>query len=73
MGAPFKTQVDNDLSRISNLLGQTIDVSDQAVFILKDLGLHDEEGNKTNVSKPLTVAQKSSVRFLSLMMLVHPD
>ena len=44
-GAPVKTQVVNELSKLFNFRGHTIDVSDQSVFTLKDLGLHDEEGN----------------------------
>ena len=56
MGAPDKTHVKNGLSKLFDFCGQTIDVSDQAVFISKDLGLRDEEGNKTNISDPLTAA-----------------
>ena len=41
-GVPVKTQVENGLSKLFNLRGQTIDVSDPAVFILKYLVLHDE-------------------------------
>ena len=48
-------------------------MSDQAVFILKDSGLYNEEGKKTNVSKPLTASQRRSGRFLSFMMTVQPD
>ena len=48
-------------------------MSDQAVFILKDLGLHDEEGNKTNVSDTLTAAQRISGHFLSFNVTFHPD
>ena len=36
MGSPVKTQVENGLSKIFDFRGQTIDVSNQAVFILKD-------------------------------------
>ena len=42
MGAPFKTQVENGLNDIFNFWFQTIDVSDQAVFTLNDVGLHDK-------------------------------
>ena len=42
MGSPVKTQVKNVLNKIFNLRVQTIDLSDQAVFILKYLVLHDE-------------------------------
>ena len=73
MGAPVKTQVKNGLSKIFNFRGQTIDVSDQAVLILKYSGLHDEEGNKINVRDPLTAAQKGSGRFKYFMMTVHSD
>ena len=63
MVSPVKTQVENGLSKLINLFGQTIDVSDQALFTLKDSGLHDEEGKKTNVSDLLTVGQRPSGRF----------
>ena len=72
MEFPFKTQAENGLSKIFDIQGQNIDVSDQAVFILKDLGLHDDEGKKTNISDPLTSAQRRSGRFWSPIMTVHP-
>ena len=58
LGAPVKIQVENVLSKLFNFRGQTIDMSDQAVFTLKYLGLFGEEVNKTNVSDPLTVGQR---------------
>ena len=64
MGSPVKTQVENGLSNLFDFHGQTIGVSDQAIFILKDSVLCDEEGKKTNVSDPLTVSQRRSGRFL---------
>ena len=63
MGAPYKTQLENGLSKLFNLRGQTIDVSDQAVFTLKYLVLHDEEGKKTNVINALIESQWQSYRF----------
>ena len=42
MGSPVKTQVEIGLSKIFDLQGHTIDVSDQAVFILQYSGLHYE-------------------------------
>ena len=42
MGEPVKTQVENGLNNFFNFWGKTIDVSDQAVFTLLDLGLSDE-------------------------------
>ena len=63
MVAPVKTQVENGLSKLFDFRGQTIDVSYQAVFILKDPGLRDDEGKKTNISDPLTAAQRMSGRF----------
>ena len=63
IGSPVKTQVENGLSKIFDFRGQTIDVSDQAIFILNDSGIHDEEGNKTNVSDPLIEYQRRSGRF----------
>ena len=71
-GAPVKTQVENGLSKLFNLRIQTINVSDQAVFILKDSGCHDERGKKTNVSDLLTTTPRRSGIFLSFMMTVHP-
>ena len=50
MVAPVKTQVENGLRKISELRGQTIDVSDQTVLTLKYSDIHDEEGKKTNIS-----------------------
>ena len=41
MVAPVKTKVGNGLSMIFDLRGHNIDVSEHAVFILKDSGLHD--------------------------------
>ena len=63
MVVPVKTQVENGISKIFDFRCQTIDVSDQAVFILKDLGLHDEEGEKFNVSDTLTASQRRSGHF----------
>ena len=73
MVAPFKTQVENGLIKLFDLCGQIIDMSDQAIFFLKDSGLHDEEGNKTNVSDPLVAAQRGEGRFLSFVITVYPD
>ena len=42
MGAPFKTQVEHGLNKIFNFWVQTIDVSNQAVFTLKGLDIHDK-------------------------------
>ena len=73
IGAPVKNQGGNGLSKILDLWVQTIYVSDQGVFILKDLGNHDEEGEKKNVSDPITADQRSSGSFLSFVMRVHSD
>ena len=59
----------NWISKLFDFQDQTIDMSEQAVFTWKDLGPHDEEGNKTNVSDPLTVGQRWSGRFV----VVHDD
>ena len=50
----MKTQVVNGLNNIFNFRGRTIDVYDQEVFILNYSGLHDDEGNKINISDSLT-------------------
>ena len=42
-GSPVKTQVENGLSKLFDLQGQTIDVSDQVVFTLNYSGLHYEK------------------------------
>ena len=42
MVAPVKTQAENGLIKLFDFQGQTIYVSDQDVFILKDLSLYDE-------------------------------
>ena len=60
IGSRVKTHVENGLSKLFDFWGQTIDLSDQENFILKDSDLHDEEGNKINVSNPITTAQKRS-------------
>ena len=73
MVSPVKTQVENGISKLFDFRGQTIDVSDQAIFILKDPGLHDDEGNKTNVRYPLKEGHRRSGRFLSFMTKVHLD
>ena len=62
-GSPVKTQVKNGLSKLFDLWVHTIDVSDQAVFILKYPGHRDEEGKKINVSNPLTTDQRRTGRF----------
>ena len=64
--------MENGLSKIFDFQGQTIDVSDQAIFTLNDLGLHDKEGKKSNASKSLTAAHRMSGSFLSFIMTVHP-
>ena len=72
MGALCKTQVGNGISKLFDFQGQTIDVSGQAVLILKDSVLHYYELNKTNVSYPLTTVQRRSGLYLSFMVTVHP-
>ena len=62
-GFPVKTQVEKGLSKLFDFRFQTIDVSDQAVFILKDSDICDEEVKKTNISNPLAATQRSSGRF----------
>ena len=44
MRARVKNHMENGLSKIFNLRGQNIDMSDQAVFILKYLGFQNKEG-----------------------------
>ena len=73
MGAPVKNQVENGLIKIFDFRGQTIYVSTKSFFTLNDLGLHDEEGNKINVSNPLTADQRRSGHFFPFMMTVHSD
>ena len=65
--------MENEISNIFDIRSHTFDVSDQAVFILKDSGLCDEERNKTNVSNHLTEIQSRSSCFLFVMMTVHWD
>ena len=64
MVAPVKTQVEKGLNKILDLRGHTIEVSDQDVFTLKYLGIHDEGGKKINISDPLTAAQRRLGIFL---------
>ena len=42
MGPTVKTQLENGLSKLFDLQGQTIDTSEQEVLTLNDSGLHDE-------------------------------
>ena len=51
--------------------GQSIDVSEQAIFTLKYSGFRYEEGNKIDISN-LLIATQSQLVFLSFMMTVHP-
>ena len=44
MGAPVKNQVKNGLNNIFNFRGQTIDMSDQAIFNLKDVAFIMKKG-----------------------------
>ena len=55
--------MENRLSKLFVFRVQTIDVSDQTVFILKYLGLNDEEVNKFNLSVLLTAAHRRSGLF----------
>ena len=71
IGDPVKIQVKNGLNKLFNFQGQTIDVSDQAVFTFKDSGLHDEEGKKTKVSDPITSAQRRLGSFCISGRLTH--
>ena len=63
MGVPVRTQVENAFYKIFGLQGQTIDVTDQAVFISWDLVLHNEEGEKTNLSNLIKSSQRQSGSF----------
>ena len=73
MGYLVKTQVEIGLSKIFNLRGQTIDMSDQVDFTLNYSVLHDEEGNKINISDLLTATQRRPGNLFLSMMTVHPD
>ena len=63
MGELFKTQLENGLSKLFDYWGQTIAVSKQVVFILKNSGIRDEEEKKSNVRDPLTESQRRSGSF----------
>ena len=69
----MKTQVENGLIDLFDIRGHTIDMSDQDVFTLKYLVINDKEGNKINISDPLTATHKLLGRFWSFMMKVHPE
>ena len=60
-----------DWVRSSISWGQTIDTSDQAVFTLKDSGLHDEEGKKINISDLITASQRQSCSFIIGGIVTH--
>ena len=72
-GIPGENQLENRMSKTFDFREQTIDMSDQSVSTLKGLGLHDEEGKKININKPLTADQKQLGIIVSFMMTVHPD
>ena len=42
MGDPVKIQVGNGISKLFDFRGQTVDLSDQAIFIFKYFGLRYE-------------------------------
>ena len=46
------------MNNIFHLRGHTIYVSDQAVFTLKYLVIHDEEGKKINISDLITATRR---------------
>ena len=73
MGSPAKTQVENGLRKLFNFRSQTIDVSDQAVFVLKDSVIHDEEEKKNKCKWPAHNSPEEVRLFFSFMMTVHPD
>ena len=68
----MKTQLENGLSKIFGFQEKTIYISDQSIFTVKDSGLHDEEGNKINISDLLTAAKRQSGFFMLFMMTLHP-
>ena len=63
IGAPYKTPVENGLSKLLYFRGQTIDVSDQAFFTLNYFILRDEEEKEIHVSDLLTAPQRLSGCF----------
>ena len=71
VGDLVKNHVENILIKLFYFRGQTIDTYDQAVFTLKDSGIHGDEVKKISLSNPLTAVQRSSGRFVSFMMTVH--
>ena len=73
MGSLDKTQVENGLRKLFNFRSQTIDVSDQAVFVLKDSVIHDEEEKKNKCKWPAHNSPEEVRLFFSFMMTVHPD
>ena len=42
MGVPVKTQLVNGLGKLFDLRGHNIDMSDQVIFVLTDMVLHDK-------------------------------
>ena len=70
--APVKPQVENCLSNIFNLWVQTIGVSDQDVFTLKDSGLHDEKG-KNHYKRPAHSSPEATRSVWLYTMTAHPD
>ena len=64
--------METGLIKLLNLHGRTIYESAQAIFILKNLGFHDEEGKEISISDQLTVTQRLPGSFLLFIMTVHP-
>ena len=55
--------MENGLSKIFDLWGRNIDVSDQAIFILKESSIRDEEGKKIDIGDLITSTQRQPCRF----------
>ena len=64
---PVKTHVKNGLNKIFDLQGQSIDVSDQDLFVLTHESLHEKEGRKTTIGDPLSEGQRQTHRLLSFI------
>ena len=63
----------NGLSKLFNLRGRTIDLSEQSAFTINDSFLRDKEVNKINKIDPLAATQRRSGHFLPFMITAHPD
>ena len=53
MADTAKTQAENFMNKLFGFWGQNIDLSDQDVFVVTNVELHDQEGRNTTIGDPI--------------------